>query len=280
MCVGAHRLRAGFLTLLGTVPVLAAVLGLTLAADQARPAPRRATPVERAVPFAAGETLTYDVAWSEVLTAGTATTTVRARRPVDGTIAYEIAAEGRPMPLLANLYRLAYSVDATLDAYTLLPLRGAVRSEEGRRTRTKTTTFDRGTRTATYSVVTATETSTRLAVPPATVDALSAFYLLRSIAPRPGGRLDLSVTDSGALYTLAATVDGRDTVDTGIGRLPAWRVTPRILDAKGAPAISRRVTLWISDDARRLPLRLEAELAVGRFDLRLREASFAPAGAR
>lgn len=280
----AHRLWVMSLALVALLVHPGSGLAPAAVASRPRQAPRgaarAAAPVERAVPFAPGETLTYDVGWADLLTAGTATTTVRAKRPLDGTVAYDLAAEGRPMPLLANLYRLAYTVDATLDAYTLLPLRGSIRGEEGRRVRTKTTTFDRRARTATYEVATATHTSTRVPVTAATVDALSAFYLLRSIPPRPGGRMDLSVTDSGVVYTLSATVDARDTVETGIGRVPAWRVTPRLLDAKGAPAISRRVTLWISDDARRLPVRLETELPVGRFDLRLRDASFAPARAQ
>jgi hypothetical protein len=250
----------------GTVPIAAIALG-------AGQGPRR---VERAVPFAPGETLTYDVAWADVLIAGTATTTVRAKRPVEGILAYELGADGRPIPLLANLYRLAYTLDATLDAYTLLPLRGSTRSEEGRRIRTKTSTFDRRANIATYEVAAATRTTTSVPVTPTTVDALSAFYLLRSIPPRPGGRLDLAVLDSGTLYTLTATVEARERVDTGIGPLPTWRVTPRIVDAKGAPAISGRLTLWISDDARRLPVRIETELAAGRFVLRLRAVASAP----
>ncbi|MEO6236637.1 MAG: hypothetical protein ABIQ52_06525, partial [Vicinamibacterales bacterium] len=50
--------------------VLAGIVCATTAYAVQRPgAPRR----ELAVPFAAGETLTYDVSWSSSLTAGTAT---------------------------------------------------------------------------------------------------------------------------------------------------------------------------------------------------------------
>jgi hypothetical protein len=262
---------------------LALTLTLTAAATfgQPRTSPRRvpetAGRTERAVPFAVGETLTYDVAWANLLTAGTATATVRGKRPSEGSVAYELAAEGRPTPLVASLYKLSYSADTLLDAYTLLPQRGAVHSEEGRRVRVKTTVFDRPARTATYEVRTATVTTTRLSVEAATLDALSAFYLLRCIPPRKGARLALSVTDSGVMYTVSATVDALDAVATGMGQRRAWRVTPTILDASGAPAVSRRVTLWITDDAQRLPARLETELAVGRFDLTLRDASVSPA---
>jgi hypothetical protein len=50
----------------------------------------------------------------------------------------------------------------------------------------------------------------------------------------------------------------------------AWRVKPIILGQKSAEA--RDLSLWLSDDARRLPLKLQAELAVGSFNLVLRDA--------
>src|ERR1700719_1947963 len=66
------------------------------------PAPRS----ERRVPFAVGESLTYDVSWSSYLTAGTAVTTVKEKTQSSGSIAYHIVAEGRTTPLLQTLYTL------------------------------------------------------------------------------------------------------------------------------------------------------------------------------
>jgi hypothetical protein len=57
-----------------------------------------------------------------------------------------------------------------------------------------------------------------------------------------------------------------------MGPIRAIKVTPLILDAKGT-APGRGIALWLSDDPRRLPVRLEAELAVGKFTLVLRQAS-------
>ena len=59
------------------------------------------------------------------------------------------------------------------------------------------------------------------------------------------------------------TVGGRETVQAGIGAVAAWKVSPEILDASGAPASGDRLALWMSDDARRLPLKLEADLGLG-----------------
>ncbi len=99
----------------------------------AKKAPAAKKPM--AVPFSAGERLTYDISWSSYLTAGTATVTVQERRNTGQSQAYYIVAEGQPTPLLSKLYTLYYKADTLLDAYTLLPHRGSVYSQEGRRQR-------------------------------------------------------------------------------------------------------------------------------------------------
>src|SRR5262245_51569618 len=97
---------------------------------------------ERQVPFKVGETLTYDISWSSYLTAGTAVLTVKEKRASFNSTAYYIVAEGRPTPLVGKLYSLYYKIDTLLDSYTLLPQRGSVYEEEGRRHRFKVTEFD------------------------------------------------------------------------------------------------------------------------------------------
>lgn len=59
---------------------------------------------ERAVPFRIGETLTYEVSWSNYLVAGTAVTTVKEKKPSFNSTAYYLVAEGRTTPLLSKLY--------------------------------------------------------------------------------------------------------------------------------------------------------------------------------
>ena len=46
---------------------------------------------------------------------------------------------------------------------------------------------------------------------------------------------------------------------------------PAIRDTKGQ-VVGRGLAVWISDDARRLPVRIQAQLPVGSFVLTLKEA--------
>lgn len=226
---------------------------------------------ERSVPFRPGETLVYDVSWSEFLSAGTATVTVKEKKPSFGSTAYYIVAEGRPTPLLSKLYTLYYKVDTLLDAYSLLPQRGSVYSEEGRRRRLKITRFHQAARKAEFEMQTSTVAKKDMTLPPYTQDALSAMYVLRAIPLKAGGKMAMPVSDSGMMYRVQLLVGASEIVKTPVGAVRAWRITPTILDEKGQRE-GRDMALWMSVDARRLPLKIEADLAVGKFVLLLREA--------
>jgi hypothetical protein len=240
-----------------------------------KPAPKApaaaAARTERPVPFRMGEVLVYDVSWSSYVTAGTATVTVREKKPSYGSTAYYIVAEGRPTPLLSKLYTLYYKADTLLDSYTLLPQKGSVYSEEGKDRRTKTTSFNQGARTAVYEVQTATNVRRDIKLPAFSQDALSAIYVLRAIPLKQGASITMPVTDSGRNYKVQVTVSGREPVRAAGQTVDAWKITPAVFDEKGKAA-GRSMAMWISDDERKLPLKLQAELAVGSFQLTLREA--------
>ena len=240
-------------------------------AAKSAPAKPAAPKTERPVPFRAGEVLAYDVSWSSYVTAGTATVTVREKRESYGSTAYYIVAEGRPTPLLSKLYTLFYKADTLLDAYTLLPQRGSVYSEEGKDRRTKTTSFNQGARTAVYEVQTATNVRKDLKLPAFAQDGLSAIYVLRAIPMKQGASITMPVTDSGRVYKVQVTVGGREPLRAAGQTMNAWRVTLSATDEKGKSG-GRPLTMWISDDERKLPVKLQADLAVGSFQLTLREA--------
>ena len=226
---------------------------------------------DRVVPFASGETLTYDVSWSAYLTAGTLVTTATNRRSAGGAITYDIVADGRTTPLLQHLYTLWYHYETHLDGASLLPVRAVAETQEGSRHRVRTTTFDRGAGKAHYEIRTATVVKEDVVVPPQTQDALSAMYALRAAALDTGRRLTMPVTDGGTIYSAKFDVGSSERLRTPAGELSAWKIAVRISDAHGAP-VGRQVAIWIADNAQRWPVKMQAELGAGTFTLTLREA--------
>ena len=233
----------------------------------AAPAPKREMPV----PFKAGEVLEFDVGWSSYVTAGTAVVSVKEKKPSYNSVAYYVVAEGRPTSLLSKLYTLYYKADTLIDAYTLLPQRGSLYVEEGKRRRMKTTLFDQSKRQAKYEVQTATRVERTIALPRNTQDSLSALYVLRCIPMKAGDKFNMPVTDAGDVYKVQMQVVALESLKTPLGTMNALKIVPLITGAKGEPP--RGLAIWISDDARRLPLKIEAQLAVGRFVVSLRKVT-------
>ena len=253
------------------VPLICALACVPLWAQTAkRPAQAPVAKKEMAVPFKAGEVLEFDVGWSSYLTAGSATVKVLEKKPSYSSVAYYIVAEGQPTPLLSKLYTLSYKADTRLDAYSLLPQRGSLFVREGKRQRMKTTTFNQATKSAKYEVKTATQVERDLTLPAYTQDALSALYVLRSIPMKSGEKFNMPVTDAGDVYKVQMQIGAVEAVKTGLGTVNGLKIVPVVTMTKGTPP--RGLALWLSDDARRLPLKIEAQLAVGKFTVTLRSA--------
>jgi Protein of unknown function (DUF3108) len=218
------------------------VLGLAVLAAPA---------AEQSVPFRVGETLTYDVSWSSYVAAGTAVATVKEKSLSHDATVYSIVTEGRPNALVSKLYNLYYKIDTLLDSSTLLPQRASTYSEEGHRHRVRTTEFDRP------------ENKGRQ-------DPLSAIYVLRARPLKPGTRVRMGVTNADKQYTVSFEVGATERLTTPIGDVDTWQVKTSIVDATGETA-AKHVALWLSTDARRLPVKVRAELPFGDFTLTLRD---------
>jgi hypothetical protein len=224
-----------------------------------------------AVPFRVGETLTFDVGWSSYLIAGSATSQVVEKRQSYGSTAYYIVAEGKPIPLIARFYSVFYKMDSLLDSFSALSQRTSLYQEEGTRKRYVATTFNRRTQKAQFQPEGETGPSEEFAVPRNVQDGLATLYTLRGRAFRAGETLSIPVADEGMLYTATFDVSGPEPIRVPIGQLDAWNLRITILDAANQP-VGRNINAWISTDARRLPVKLQADLPVGSFALLLRTA--------
>jgi hypothetical protein len=248
----------------------AALLAITaaLVAPTSTPTAQADVPV----PFKPGESLTYDVSWTTFLTAGQATLSVKERRTAGaGRAQYYLVAEGQPSSMLQKLYHLYYKAESMMDTKTLRPASATLYSDENGRKRYKTSIF-RGNGTVDYEVKTASTAKSTLKIPATAQDPLGAIYVLRAIPLKPGqAPFTIPVVDSGKAYTMRVSVGARESVKTGIGTLPAIKLTLAVTGPDGK-ATDSPMTMWVSDDARRLPLKFMAGLAVGSFQLTLAKA--------
>ncbi|HLQ78013.1 MAG TPA: DUF3108 domain-containing protein [Terriglobia bacterium] len=239
------------------------------AVPQARSSKPFAPAQDASVPFHVGELLTYDISWSNTLSAGSATFAVKDKKSLaGGRSAYDIVAEAKPAWLFYKLYPLYYKLETSLDTASLLPIQGSMYSEERNRKRTKITRFVSST-SVEYEFWTSSVSRKTRIVEPMTQDPLSLFYMLRALAPTSKSPVTIPLIESGEIYRFRIQLDAHETVKTGAGTFPAVRETAIVLDAQGRIIANRKLTLWFSDDVRRIPLRMDTSLPVGTFVLSL-----------
>ena len=173
-------------------------------------------------------------------------------------------------PIVGKLYTLYYKLDTLLDSYTLLPQRGSVYSEHGGRHRYKVSRFDHAARRVNFEYESTNKATDNFPIPPYTQDVLSAIYVLRAVPLKAGDVITMPVTDDGTNYKMQVSVGAAERVKTPLSEVSAWKLKLSIFDSTGRPQ-GRNVAMWLSDDPRRLPMKFQAELPVGTFNLNLRE---------
>jgi hypothetical protein len=99
-------------------------------------------------------------------------------------------------------------------------------------------------------------------VPKDVQDVTGALLFLRLQPLKDGERLEFPVFTNNRIFTLSAEVLAREAIDTPVGRFPTIKVRVRT-GFSGKFSTKRDTFLWLTDDARRIPVKISAEFAVG-----------------
>ena len=103
------------------------------------------------------------------------------------------------------------------------------------------------------------------------LDALSALYYVRAARLTPGERFCFDMVGNGKYWRVEGAVSAApEPVEVPAGRFQAWRLeaTARRADGQGA---SRPLWVWITADARRLPVAAVSEVDLGPVSAKLVE---------
>jgi hypothetical protein len=229
------------------------------------------------LPFAPGETLTYDMAWG-VFPAGqiVATLSSVANRQQDD---YEVKTTATSRGFVSLLYPVNDEFRSTFDPRTLCSQRIAKRVSEGRRHLDTHIVFDSQRKLAILDEhdlarLGAPAKHSENEIPPCVEDVIAAFYDVRRLPLRVGEKFNLSINDGSKTSLVLVDVQAREPVHTALGTRQAFRVEPTVFG--GLLKRKGRMLIWFSDDAQRLPLRIKAMITAGTLTATLRSASTAP----
>lgn len=98
-------------------------------------------------------------------------------------------------------------------------------------------------------------------VPTPVLDPMSVIYYLRTVNLAPGQTHELTLIADGKIYTVHAIVIRRENIVTPLGSFKTIVVEPRM--ESGGVQREETMTIWYSDDDRRLPVRIRTEVKFG-----------------
>src|SRR5271166_1820223 len=166
--------------------------------------------------------------------------------------------------VVALLFRVQDRFNSYFDAQTLCSARVTKHTEEGSHWRETTITFDysRG-KSVLEEKNLKTGQSKRVEndIPGCVTDVVSGVLYVASLPLQPDATYSFPLSDGGKTVTIQAHVEGKEQIKTPAGTFQTIRVGPQgdysALKNRG------RVLIWYSDDARHLPIQMQARMLWG-----------------
>jgi hypothetical protein len=234
--------------------------------------PRRAS-----LPFTAGEVLTYEGKLSKFISGiSVAELTFSLTDGADPNKLL-VNAEAKSKGTLLWLLRFSFlqQIDSTMDRDELFVLATEKHDVQKSRVRNSRADFDYSEKRVTYVESDPNEPMR----PPRTIaseisgetyDLVSGIYKLRTLPLEVGKTFELSISDSGLVYQVPVKVTGREEIRTDIGRVSCFVVEPQVFGPGRLIETDGSMVIWITDDARRIPVRSQVKASIGKLDIRIK----------
>ena len=207
------------------------------------------------LPFSVGEQLNYQVFIGNSNTAlGLATFHVRGHSRYFDRNGLFFSVNAQTTGAAARLFVARDQIESYVDPKGLLPYRTVLNLVEGQRRLNQILTLNQESGTATS------DKGTRIEIPVGTHDYLSFFYALRTLNLNPTKKSAVSMLVENKPKTLFVDAIKREEIQLGDRAIPAIAISITTDDPEPD---KYRLRMWISDDKRRLPLRLTCTTRLG-----------------
>lgn len=233
----------------------------------------------RKMPFIDGETLTYDGKISKVIRGIAVAELTLSVAKASGSDNYLVKAEARSKGTLLKLFRFSFlqQVQSSIDADEFRVVRTVKHDVQKERVRNSEALFDYRERRVTYVETDPNDTMRAprriaSAIEDVNHDLISGLYSLRMLPLAIGKTFRMSISDSGLVYDIPVRVTAREQQKTIFGKQWCFRVEPEVFGANRLIEKEGSMTIWITDDARRLPVRSIVNSPFGKVDIKLKAA--------
>lgn len=206
-------------------------------------------------PFTIGEQLNYQIFIGDNNTPmGLATFQVRGRSRYFDRDGLFLTVTAQTTNAAARLFVARDQIDSYVDPTALLPFRTVLNLVEGQRRLNQTLSINQEGGSAT------TDQGTTIEIPVGTHDYVSFFYAVRMFNLSPSKRSAISILVENKPKTLFVNSLRRETIRLGEREVPAFALS---LTTDDPEPDKYQLRMWVSDDKRRLPLRVVCATQLG-----------------
>jgi len=217
--------------------------------------------------FVVGEKLLFDVNFG-IITAGYAEMSIPQFDTVLGNKTYKVQFNVRSTPTFDFFFEVRDRYETYLDADGIFPWRFEQHIKEGKFTKDYSAIFDQKNHMAKTD-------EGDFSIAPFVHDIMSAFYYARTIDYskfKIGQRVPLQNFFKGKVNPLEIKYLGKQKITVDAGTFNCIIVEPLVKEG-GLFKSEGRILIWLSDDERKIPVKVNTKVIIGSIDAELKEYS-------
>jgi hypothetical protein len=210
--------------------------------------------------FSAGEKITFKVYYNlgrVFVGAGEATFNCQLEK-FAGRDVYHVTGDGKTFRTYDWIFKVRDKYESFIDTATLQPLKFLRNVNEGGYKIYNNVVFNQAQHIAT-------STNGAFPVPPCVQDVISAIYYARNIdfsKYNVGDKIPFAMFLDDQVYEIYIRYLGKEEVNTRFGKFRAIKFKPLLIKGTIFEG-GEKMTVWVSDDANKVPLRVDSPISVG-----------------
>lgn len=218
--------------------------------------------------FTVGEKLTFAVQYGSI-TAGYAVMSINEVVEESGRPVYHLVAEATTHPFFEKIFRVRDRIESYIDVDYLFPWRYEKHLREGGYKADAVYRYDQRA-----GRMLEPDKGKSEPMPIGSQDVLSCFYFFRTMDMTPGTEQTIRVSaDDMKSYELKVNILRRERVSSLAGDFDCVLVQPH-LKFQGVFQQKGEVFVWLTDDERRIPVKVRSKIAIGSININLQDAEW------
>jgi hypothetical protein len=219
--------------------------------------------MEQGLPFGPGESLRFSIEYG-LIKAGSAWLEVAGMENYKGRPCYHLVSRAESNDLMSKIYKVRDRIDSLIDAEGLYSYRYKKHLREGTYKKDFDALYDPSAGKVRYA------DGKTFDMEQWSKDGLAAFYFVRHVPLEVGKDIVVPHHSDQESGSIVVKVYRKESIEVPAGKFNCIVIEP-VMSAGGIFKNSGSMTIWVTDDARRIPVLMKSKIPVGSIDAVLQE---------